>query len=366
MRTKAKSLLTAQWVLTLPKTHLRFSHLLLLLLLFSASAAQWGCASQGASQAEVSVAVADKIKGVSFVAPPKKIDQGAIRPVAEVRANYMSVIPYSFCPVDSPALLYNAQFQWWGERTVGVIRTIELAHEQGIEVMLKPQIWLRHGTYTGTLEFENDEKWARWEKDFRSYILHFANIADSMNVPLFCIGTELKLSIAQRPQFWTKLIEEVREIYSGKITYAANWDDYKEVPFWSSLDYIGVDAYFPLSDDKKPKLDDISKEWEKWGRILEQVSRKHGKPILFTEAGYRSAQYGLKEPWVVSRKAPLDLETQRLGYEALFNTVWKEDWMAGMFLWKWFSNDEGINQKDNDFSPQNKPAEELIREHYSK
>jgi hypothetical protein len=41
---------------------------------------------------------------------------------------------------------------------------------------------------------------------------------------------------------------EIRKIYTGKLTYAANWDDFDKVPFWKELDYIGIDAYFPLSD----------------------------------------------------------------------------------------------------------------------
>lgn len=299
------------------------------------------------------------------MAPPREIDQTAVVPVAEIHANYMSVIPYSFCPADSPALLYNAKHQWWGERTEGVVHTIKLAREQNIKVMLKPQIWLRHGVYTGILEYDTDEKWARWEKDFRSYILHFAQLADSMNVEMFCIGTELSLSVKQRPEFWHKLIREVKAVYSGKLTYAANWDDYKDVHFWHELDFIGVDAYFPLSDDKKPSLKAVSAKWKEWSKDVGKVSAKYGKPILFTEVGYCSSQYGLKEPWKVVRKAALDLDAQRLGYEALFETIWQEEWMAGIFLWKWFSNDASISPGNNDFSPQNKPAEKVIQQYFS-
>ena len=232
--------------------------------------------------------------------------------------------------------------------------------------MLKPQVWLRHGTYTGELDFETTREWAKWEDCYAKYILHFAQLADSLNVEIFCIGTELKTSVEKRPEYWNNLIQKVRDVYHGKLTYAANWDDYDDVPFWSEIDYVGIDAYFPLSANKHPDLRELKSKWNDWiGEIKSNVTA-FGKPVLFTEAGYRSAEYACKEPWVVERAAKTSTETQKQAYQALFETVWQEDWMAGMFLWKWFANDDRITQDNNDFSPQNKPAEEVISDYYAR
>jgi len=46
---------------------------------------------------------------------------------------------------------------------------------------------------------------------------------------------------------WRALIAEVRGIYGGPLSYAANFDQVAEVGFWDALDAIGVNAYFPLS-----------------------------------------------------------------------------------------------------------------------
>jgi hypothetical protein len=35
-----------------------------------------------------------------------------------------------------------------------------------------------------------------------------------------------------RPKYWQELILEIRKVYKGKLTYAANWDEFKRVPFW--------------------------------------------------------------------------------------------------------------------------------------
>ena len=45
-------------------------------------------------------------------------------------------------------------------------------------------------------------------------------------------------------------------------------NNYKKVDFWNELDYIGVDAYFPFSKKKKPKLNKLVTSWEKQGEKL--------------------------------------------------------------------------------------------------
>jgi hypothetical protein len=48
--------------------------------------------------------------------------------------------------------------------------------------------------------------------------------------------------------------------------------------------------------------------------------------------------------------------------QAIHNQFWKEEWFAGGFIWKWFHrHDEVGGLQNNRFTPQNKPAEELIR-----
>jgi len=49
----------------------------------------------------------------------------------------------------------------------------------------------------------------------------------------------------------------------------------------------------------------------------------------------------------------------------LFETFWEEDWFAGGFIWKWFHKHDKVGGKENFmFTPQNKPAEALLRKQY--
>ena len=160
---------------------------------------------------------------------------------------------------------------------------------------------------------------------------------------------------------------DFRETYDGKLTYAANWDEYSRCPFWDQLDFIGVDAYFPLSEKQYPTRDDLKKGWQPWKSKLEGLSREHRKPVLFTEFGYRSMDYAGKKPWLVhGNEMKVNLEAQADATQVIFEEFWNEDWFAGGFLWKWFIHHDRVGgQQDNRFTPQNKPAEAIIRNHYA-
>lgn len=305
-----------------------------------------------------------KIKGLSLVAPPKPFSPENLEPITEVHANYIAILPYAFCPIDSPVVIYNSKYQWWGETKKGVIESIEMAHAKNLKVMLKPQLWLHHGEYTGTLQFDSNAKWSKWEKQYAKFILDFVVIADSLKIEMFCIGTELGNSVKQRPAFWDGLIKAVKSAYSGKLVYAANWDDYKDVTFWSKLDYIGIDAYFPLCEGKQPSISNIKEAWRPIAANLSSYSNKIKKNILFTEFGYRSADGACSKPWVQDKSAALNLKLQANAYQGFFESVWEQDWLAGIFIWKWFPFDDEVDENNKEFTPQGKPAEKIIKDQF--
>ena len=101
--------------------------------------------------------------------------------------------------------------------------------------MIKPHLWI-HSKFTGDVKFDSEEEWKRWEDSYTKYILFYAELSEKHKVEMFCLGTELKNFIKQRPNYWLGLINQVKDVYKGKITYAANWDNYAVVPFWNKLD----------------------------------------------------------------------------------------------------------------------------------
>lgn len=105
---------------------------------------------------------------------------------------------------------------------------------------------------------------------------------------------------------WIELIQKVRDIYKGKLSYAANYDNYHEVDFWEHLDFIGINAYFPLREptDKLPPEDELSMQFEqKWETIFTEINqfkekqKLENKPLLFTELGYTYYPNSTVESW---------------------------------------------------------------------
>jgi hypothetical protein len=269
--------------------------------------------------------------------------------------------------LEHPEISYNQEKQWFGETKQGAKQYIQMLDKNHIKVMMKPQIWVWHGEFTGLLKMASETDWLELEESYRKFIIDFAKVAEEEKVALFCIGTELENFINHRPEYWHKLIEEIRTVYNGKLTYAANWDEYKRVPFWDALDFIGVDAYFPVSESKTPTVEEVINGWQSWKTELKAFSETENKKIIFTEYGYRSVDFAGKEPWNSDREMTfINLEAQQNLLEGTYQTLWNEKWFAGGFLWKWFIAHAKVGGGSNSqFTPQNKPAEKVISEYYS-
>ncbi|NQY04686.1 MAG: glycoside hydrolase TIM-barrel-like domain-containing protein, partial [Flavobacteriaceae bacterium] len=279
-----------------------------------------------------------KINGVSFVASPDVAKQEHVDPVIKINANSAAIMPFGFIrDLTNPEVRYNSDRQWFGETKKGAKQYIELLHKNNIQVMLKPQIWVWRGEFTGNIKMNSEEDWKALESSYSKFILDYADLAQTTQVALFCIGTELEQFVKLRPDYWKQLIKEIRNIYKGKLTYAANWDEYPKTSFWQDLDYIGIDAYFPICEEKTPSLENLKKGWVKHKTAIKGISDKYQKQILFTEFGYRSVDFTGSKPWEVDySKTSVNLQGQVNATQVIFDTFWHEEWFAGGYIWKWF------------------------------
>ncbi len=318
---------------------------------------QFSCTGQGSK----------KINGVSFVASREKVGQEHVDKILLVHTNHAAVMPFGFLrDINSPEIVHDTHRQWYGETRAGAKQYIEILHKNRVQVMLKPQIWIWKGEFTGTLQMNSEEHWKALEASYDSFILTYAELAQETGVALLCIGTELEQFVKNRPDYWKGLIKRIKNIYKGKLTYAANWDEYLRTPFWEDLDYIGVDAYFPLSEEKTPTVEQLRQAWQPWKEKMVELSKTKDRPILFTEFGYRSMDYTAKKPWLVDRnEEKVNLVAQVNAKKAIFSEFWSEDWFAGGYVWKWFiHHDKSGGKTDNRFTPQNKPAQQVIADFY--
>lgn len=316
----------------------------------------------------VSIPKNEKFKGLSFVGNPKPITDSCLDAVTEIGANSITLMPFAFLEsLTDPEVKFDFKNQWWGETPEGIDSCIRAAHRKDLRVCIKPQLWVGHGEFTGYIKFKSEKEWNTFEKSYCEFLLPFLKIAETRKIELFCIGTELAETVKEKPEMWLKIITFCKKHFSGKLTYAENWDAFHQFPYWDKLDYIGVDAYFPLVETKNPKVKALKKGWEKPLNQLKNCSDKFGKPILFTEFGYRASDWACAKPWAHENDLKLNEELQAKAYQALFESVWKKEWFAGGFVWKWFPfHEEHLGEDKTEYSPQNKKAESVLKSNYEK
>ncbi len=311
--------------------------------------------------------VQPKMNGASLVSPRQQITTAQMGAMRRINADWVAIIPYAFGKSGEPSISFDHERQWWGERSDGTVNLIRLARENHLKVMLKPHVWVKGEHWAGDFTLADEASWKIWEKDFSAYILHFAQLADSTNVELFCIGTEYRIPARERPEFWKALIREVRKCYSGKITYASNWDNYMNISWWDAVDYIGIDAYFPLTDQLKPGIEDIRNGWRPVRKELEDLSQKWDKQIVFTEYGFQSMDGAAGKHWEADRSThAANAQLQADAYEATFQSFMDEEWYAGGFFWKWYFFQYNDERYLTDWTPQEKPAEQVIARWYGR
>ncbi len=310
-------------------------------------------------------------RGVSWAAGRREVLAEHIEPLVTANVEWIVQTPFGWQTGanGTEVELHTDGGVFWGETDAGIEQTTRLARERGIRTLLKPHIWIRRaeGKWRSDIEMHSEADWRAWFASYRTFILHYAKLAERLDIEGFCVGTELWRTASQRPDDWRALIAEIRSVYSGELTYAANWwREYQEVPFWDLLDYIGIQAYFPLSSSESPSLDELKSGWREHLPAITEVHERFDRPVLFTEVGYKSTPGAAAEPWVWPDRSaplpPLDLELQANAYRAFFEVVWPQPWVAGAYFWKWHPFQPPGD--DPDFTPQGKPAERVMRGWY--
>ena len=149
---------------------------------------------------------------------------------------------------------------------------IDVAGAQGLKVILKPTVnsaddvwraWIRFfrpitdeeraAGITGELDpwggepkFRTGEvkdlaKWDRWWNDYTNYLVHYAKIAEEKHVPALCLGCEMN-STEEFEGKWRNLIDKVREVFHGQITYDLNHGNEDTIKWLDALDFISISA----------------------------------------------------------------------------------------------------------------------------
>jgi hypothetical protein len=212
--------------------------------------------------------------------------------------------------------------------------------------------------------FNTEAEWEIWFASYRDFIADYASLAQANGVEQFCVGTEL-VGTTGREADWRQVISDVRSLFSGPITYASNHSGEETgIQWWDAVDYIGVDAYYPLTDKNDPTLIELKAAWVTPTLTLENLSRQYNRPIIFTEIGYRSVDGANQHPWEWQTGSTVDLQEQADCYRAALETFWGKPWFRGIYWWYWSTDPDQGGPEDMDYTPHNKPAETVLRNYY--
>ena len=295
-----------------------------------------------------------------------------------------------------------------------IIAYINELKSRGYNVMLYPILQVDtidkpwRGKITGDANSINS-----FFSKYNRFIKHYANLC-ATQIDAFIIGSELKgitsietanhnFPAIQKLISLANTIRSIVDINAEKhtiITYAADWSEYHSTngyfhmdDLWSSanIDVVGIDAYFPLTDEYQPiqgfSVNDIKNGWTSgegyeyyysnpqnntgktafssnlyaWKNIEYWWRNEHrnpnsptktswiqaSKPIWFTEFGFASIDACSNQPNVfidqtsIESSYPkysnhnIDFQAQRNAIEGTIDKWSQSNMVQNMFLWTW-------------------------------
>ncbi len=302
-----------------------------------------------------------------------------------------------------------------------VVQICQELRNRGLNVMLYPMPFVDQITpipkpWRGRITPANATDASQWftkANGYNDFILHYANLLQN-HVDAFVIGSELigMTGYSDIPGNYpavnqlVNLAASVKSIMGSStlVTYAADWSEYHSTdgwfnldPLWASsnIDVVGIDSYFPLTEDlpQSQITEDLIKEYwgkgEGWDYFWNEdrtVQTSYGgdatyawknlehwwqnthinpdsnptawvpesKPVWFTEFGFPSVDGCANQPNVFydptssesffprGSKGRVDFQAQRealnatLDYlEARTQEPDKSDLVARRFIWTW-------------------------------
>jgi len=233
-----------------------------------------------------------------------------------------------------------------------VAAAVAHARTRGLRVVIKPHVDVNDGSWRGTINPEDPDAWF---KSYGDFVEAWARFAQTSSVEQFIVGTELAGTLDHEGS-WRELMGRIRGVYSGELIYAASWDEMEIVPFWDTMDKVGVDFYGSVTSRAEPGRLEILEGWQVWLERLHQLSSRAGKEIILTEIGYRSVDGAGRRPYQFDDGATFDAAEQADLYWAAMEATGNKDWIEGMYWWNWLADGSG-GTGNTDYTPKSKPAE---------
>lgn len=293
-----------------------------------------------------------------------------MREARRMGANWVSLTPFGRVWDLEPTGVSPTFELDFEENREAVRRAVGQAHAEGLKVMLVPHLWVESGEWRAEIDPKTDEGWTQWAASYREFLLGWARVAADENVEMLSVGVELRswVTTARAPSF-SAIVRDVRRVYPGLVTYAANWDDVDRSVILGELDVIGINAFYPLAQKDGATRAELMEGGRDVARRLAALTKSWDKPVMFTEFGYTTRPNPAVKPWEWPdgmSNVVVDELAQAEAYYALLAAFRDHTSFAGFFVWRLYADPNDMSQEAEwGFSPRGKVAELVLRDAFA-
>lgn len=268
----------------------------------------------------------------------------------QVNANHASVLMTCYVP-DIKSSQVNCD-SYSSPKFSSIENVIRSAQSQKLSVSLRVYIDIKSGVWRALWKPDNP---TRAFQLMQKKLIHYAEKAEALGVSMLIIGAEYEhLTRPQYTHHWEKLINAIRKVYSGPITYGSNGNpsqtfsgesEYQWIRFWDKLDFVGIDHYPSLkANNSQAHFDNFKNQHKSW-LVKYKEATQNMKPILFTEVGFPLAKGGVKSPyqWKWPKNTPTDSKAQSTSALAFLNILTTNQ--KGALVWRYMENERKLHPK---------------------
>ncbi len=249
-----------------------------------------------------------------------------------------------------------------------LIKMVRDAHNRGLQVMIKPILNIA-GPDRPEWPDIHPTSWDEWFRNWTDVCLLYARIAQHENVTYLPLGNQLRTTVDQ-VSHWRNLIKEVRQVYSGKLTYGDNsfsYGDWGQFKAWDDLDYIGVHLWakttgdYGIPETTNPTVEEMTAGIEsRITEFLDPLVEKYNKPVIFLEFGTNNYDGANIDHFWWNPERIIDNKEQAEYYEAGLRVFASRSYTSGVIIWAYTWKPE-LDPGMIDMSPAFKPAEKVLR-----
>ncbi len=237
----------------------------------------------------------------------------------------------------------------WSDSYENITDSFHYAHSIELRVLFKPMLNLEKVyDWRSFIEFSPE-----WMGNYTEWMVQNAIAAEEAGVEILSIGCEMGNMQIHDAEV-REMISQIRDVYSGLLTYSANHDSFWYITWWDAVDIIGISMYSPMTTRFDPTLQELQNVWDGYYHKLEQFAAQWDKPISFTEIGAQALDGSNMIPNDNRISTEQDVEELRDIYLSLFNSrLWTAPWFKGTHWWIWdfFEPDPEQPERDIGFSP---------------